>query len=583
LVDNLAGRIPQSFLDELLARTDLVELIQLRMSLKKGGRNYMGCCPFHNEKTPSFSVSPTKQLYHCFGCGASGNAIGFTMEYDRLDFIAAVEELANQAGLEIPHDDSSQGPDLRPLYQILARCSLFFQQQLKLESSKQAVDYLKNRGLSGEIAKQYGVGYIPDGWDNLLKAEGKANQQKQQLAHSGMLIEKENGGYYDRFRDRIMFPIIDRRARVVGFGGRVLGKGEPKYLNSPETPVFHKGNEVYGLYQALQANKNLPYLLVVEGYMDVVSLAQFGISCSVATLGTALTIDHIRLLFRHTGKIVFCFDGDKAGKSAAWRSLETSLSEIRDGRQVSFLFLPDGEDPDTLIRQEGSTHFAHRIDNSTPLSEYLLSHLSEQCDLNNIDGKAKLASLAQPLIKRVADPIFQDLLQQQVQQAVGTSKNLAPETSTQGYSSHQKAFAKTVSSRPKPATPMRKTIGLLVQKPELSQQIEDFQQLQNSPDAGAELLLKLLELLHKHPHLTTASLLEHWRDDSSYQHLMTLANWQHEIPEEIIEDEFLHAFGKINVSTSKQQLHFLLEESKIRPLTTDEKHQLKQLLAEKIQ
>ncbi len=579
----MAGRIPQSFLDELLARTDLVELIQLRMTLKKGGRNYMGCCPFHNEKTPSFSVSPDKQLYHCFGCGASGNAIGFSMEYDRLDFIAAVEELASQAGMEIPRDASDQGPDLKPLYQILARCSLYYQQQLKSDSAKQAVEYLKDRGLSGEIAKQYGVGYVADGWDNILKAEGKANQQQQQLASAGMLIEKDNGGYYDRFRDRIMFPIIDRRGRVIGFGGRVLGKGEPKYLNSPETPVFHKGNEVYGLYQAIQANKDLPYLLVVEGYMDVVSLAQFGVSCCVATLGTALTIDHIRLLFRNTGKIIFCFDGDKAGKNAAWRSLETSLTEIRDGRQVRFLFLPDGEDPDTLIRKEGSTYFQDRIEKSIPLSEYMLSHLSEQCDLNNIDGKAKLASLAQPLIKKVADPIFRDLLQQQIQHAVGTTQNLAGDNQQAQYKSRPKQSNKTVSSRPKPISPMRKTIGLLIQHPQLASKIEQWQQLAGCAEPGADLLFKLLEILQQQPHLTTASLLEHWREDSSYQHLMTLANWQHEIPENIIEEEFLHAFGKINVSTSKQQLQFLLEESKQRPLTTDEKHQLKQLLDEKNQ
>lgn len=572
----MAGRIPQTFIDEILARTDLVELIQLRMTLKKSGRNYMGCCPFHNEKTPSFSVSQTKQLYHCFGCGASGNAIGFTMEYDRLEFVAAIEELASQAGMEVPRDATNQGPDLRPLYQILANCSLFYQQQLKTDAAASAIKYLKDRGLSGEIAKKFAVGYVPDGWDNLLKAEGKSKDLQADLATTGMLIQKDNGGYYDRFRDRIMFPIIDRRGRCIGFGGRVLGKGEPKYLNSPETPIFHKGNEVYGLYQALQANKTLPYLLVVEGYMDVISLAQFGVSCCVATLGTALTLDHIRLLFRNTGKIIFCFDGDKAGKSAAWRSLETSLTEVKDGRQVRFLFLPDGEDPDTLIRKEGSTHFQQRIDNATPLSEYMQSHLSEQCELDSIDGKAKLASLAKPLIQRVADPIFRELLEQQIQQAVGTSQNLVAKSQPQNINR-----GKTVSSRPKPITPMRKTIGLLIQHPQFHSKLENWQSLTNCQDAGGDLLLQLLELLHQQPHLTTASLLEHWREKPSYQHLMTLANWQHGIPDEICEDEFLHAFGKINVSTEQQQLQLLLAEAKNRPLTTDEKHQLKELLARK--
>ncbi len=575
----MAGRIPQNFLDDLLTRTELVELIQSRVPLKKSGRNYMACCPFHHEKTPSFSVSPGKQLYHCFGCGVSGNAIGFLMEYDRLDFISAVEELATRAGLEIPRDQSDTGPDLRPLFSLLARCTLFYQQQLKLDSGKQAVDYLKKRGLSGEVAKLFSIGYVAEGWDQLLKAEGTTEALRQQLAQSGMAIEKENGGYYDRFRNRIMFPIIDRRGRTIGFGGRVLDNSEPKYLNSPETPIFHKGQEVYGLYQALQANKSLDRVLVVEGYMDVVALAQFGVSYAVATLGTALTSDHIHLLYRHTGELVFCFDGDRAGRSAAWRSLETSLSEIKDGRQVRFLFLPDGEDPDSLIRKEGQQAFQQRVVKAEPLSDYLLSHLSGQCDMSHIDGRAKLASLAKPLIEKVKDPIFRELLEQKIQQSVGIQRAITRPVQQQRQSN------KPIPShaRPKPVSPMRKAIGLLIQNPGFHQSIEEFHSLKNNTEAGAELLFELLELLQQQPELTSASLLEHWREKPAYQHLMKLANWDLEIPQEIAEEEFLHAFKRIQSNLYEQQLQLLLSEVKVRPLTTDEKQQLKELLSQKPQ
>ncbi len=575
----MAGRIPQNFLDDLLARTELVELIQSRVSLKKSGRNYMACCPFHHEKTPSFSVSPEKQLYHCFGCGVSGNAFGFLMEYDRLDFISAVEELATRAGLEIPRDQNDTGPDLRPLYALLSRCTYFYQQQLKSDSGKQAVDYLKNRGLSGEVAKLFSIGYAPDGWEHLLKAEGTTETLKQQLAQSGMAIEKENGGYYDRFRNRIMFPIIDRRGRTIGFGGRVLDNSEPKYLNSPETLIFHKGQEVYGLFQALQANKTLHRLLVVEGYMDVVALAQFGVRDAVATLGTALTSDHIHLLYRHTGELVFCFDGDRAGRSAAWRSLETSLSEIKDGRQVRFLFLPDGEDPDSLIRQEGQLAFQQRVENAEPLSDYLLSHLSQQCDMTHIDGRAKLASLAKPLIEKVKDPVFRELLEQKIQRAVGIQHAITtPVQPTRQNRPHRPNHA-----RPKPVTPMRKAIALLLQNPGFHQYIDDFHNLKNNTGAGAELLYELLTLLQQQPQLTTAGLLEHWREKPSYQHLLKLASRDLEIPQQIAAEEFLHAFRHIQSTLLDQQLQFLLSEVKVRALTPEEKQLLKQLLSRKSQ
>ncbi len=573
----MSAHIPQNFLDDLLARSELVELIQSRVPLKKAGRNFMACCPFHHEKTPSFSVSMNKQLYHCFGCGVSGNAISFLMEYDRLDFISAVEELASRAGMEIPRDQTVSGPDVRPLFSLLARCTLFYQQQLKLDRGKQAVEYLNKRGVSAAVAKLFAIGFVPEGWDHLLKAEGTSETLRQQLVSSGMLVEKENKGYYDRFRYRIMFPIIDRRGRTIGFGGRVMDTGEPKYLNSPETTIFHKGQEVYGLYQALQANKSLHKLLVVEGYMDVVALAQFGVNFVVATLGTALTQDHIRLLYRHTGELVFCFDGDKAGRNAAWRSLETSLSEIRDGRQVKFLFLPDGEDPDTLVRKEGQSRFQQRIENAEPLSAYLLSHLSGQCEMSNIDGRAKLASLAKPLIEKVKDPIFRELLAQKIQQAVGINRALIqPE-----QQSRKSTLSKSLNARPKPVTPMRKAIGLLVQNPGFHQHVEQPQCLKENTEPGADLLLQLIELLRQQPNLTTASLLEHWRGKKAYQHLLKLASWDPQIPQEIAEDEFMQAFERIQACLPEQQLQLLLSEAKNRPLTHEEKQKMKNLLSHK--
>lgn len=411
----MAGLIPQSFIDDLLDRIDIVDVVDPRVKLKKTGKNYSACCPFHDEKTPSFTVSPDKQFYYCFGCGASGTALSFILEHDRLNFPDAVEELAKMAGVEVPREarnDSPKHKERKSLYQLLEKTDQHFRQQLRQSPAKQhAVNYLQLRGLSGEIARDFGIGYAPPGWDNLLKALGSDNESKHLLNEGGMLIERpEDGRCYDRFRNRIMFPIRDVRGRIIGFGGRVLGDDKPKYLNSPETPVFHKGRELYGLYEARQAYRQLPRLLVVEGYMDVVALAQFGIRYGVATLGTACGEDHLNLAFKYTQEVVFCFDGDEAGRKAARRALENSLGAMFDGRQVKFLFLPDGEDPDTLVRQVGTDKFTRMIEMAVPLEDFLFDSVADGIDIQSMEGRARLSKRAAPLLHKLPAGVFRELM-----------------------------------------------------------------------------------------------------------------------------------------------------------------------------
>lgn len=348
----MAGRIPQSFIDDLLVRTDIVELIDSRVRLKKAGKNYQACCPFHNEKSPSFTVSQEKQFYHCFGCGAHGNAIGFVMEYDGLEFPDAIEELASLHGMQVPREQTAGGSShsqpavSKDLFELMNQIARFYESNLK--NAPQAVEYLKGRGLTGEVVKRFNIGYAPGDWDQVRRRFGASRDHEQLLISGGMLIPRDSGpGSYDRFRDRIMFPIRDKRGRVIGFGGRVLGDGTPKYLNSPETPIFHKGRELFGLYEVKQAHKDPRRILVVEGYMDVVALGQYDIDYAVAALGTATTSDHIHTLFRTTAEVVCCYDGDNAGREAAWRALDNALSHLQDGRELKFVFLPDGEDPDS--------------------------------------------------------------------------------------------------------------------------------------------------------------------------------------------------------------------------------------------
>ncbi len=403
--------IPRDFIDTLLARVDIVDVIDRRVSLKKAGQNYQACCPFHSEKTPSFTVSPTKQFYHCFGCGAHGTALGFLMEYEHMSFPDAVAALAQDAGLAVP--ESAQQPE-RPkpppaLWDALEQAAQFYKQQLK--QSPRAIDYLKRRGLTGAIAARYGIGYAPDG--SPLK-QVFPDYSADALAASGLVVENE-GRRYDRFRDRIMFPIRNVKGQIVGFGGRVLDQGEPKYLNSPETPLFHKGSEIYGLYEARPAIKHAGRAIVVEGYMDVVALAQHGVEFAVATLGTATTPIHARTLLRHTDRLIYAFDGDNAGRKAAWRALENTLEALQDGKEVNFLFLPEGEDPDSYIRTHGQAAFLHLLDTDTlPLSAFLVRELARNRRLDSQEGRAALLKEAKPLLDRIAAPLLAALILRQI-------------------------------------------------------------------------------------------------------------------------------------------------------------------------
>ncbi|MDF0729815.1 DNA primase [Pseudomonas entomophila] len=423
----MAGLIPQSFIDDLLNRTDIVDVVSSRIQLKKTGKNLSACCPFHKEKTPSFTVSPDKQFYYCFGCGAGGNALGFIMDHDNLDFPQAVEELARAAGMEIPREEGRRGqkprqPTDSPLYPLLEAAAEFYRQALRNHPTrKAAVEYLKGRGLSGEIARDFGLGFAPPGWDNLFKHLGADTLQQKVMIDAGLLIENaESGKRYDRFRDRVMFPIRDSRGRVIAFGGRVLGDDKPKYLNSPETPVFHKGQELYGLYEARKHNRNLDEIIVVEGYMDVIALAQQGLRNAVATLGTATSEEHLKRLFRVVPHVLFCFDGDQAGRKAAWRALEATLSNLQDGRRARFLFLPEGEDPDSLVRAEGTDAFHARINqHAQPLADYFFEQLSNEADPRSLEGKAHMATLAAPLIEKIPGANLRQLMRNRLKDITG--------------------------------------------------------------------------------------------------------------------------------------------------------------------
>ena len=414
----MAGRIPQSFIQELLDRSDIVALIEQRMTLKKTGKNYTGLCPFHDEKTPSFSVSPDKQLFHCFGCQESGTALSFLMKHDRLEFVDAVETLAANLGLEVPREQGgiSRRRVDSDLYEIMARAERYYRDCLR--TSSEAIDYLKGRGLTGEIARDFGIGFAPDGWRNL--SEHLKDVPEQKLLAAGLINRSDKGRVYDRFRHRIMFPIRDIRGRIIAFGGRVItGDDGPKYLNSPETEIFHKGRELYGLFEARKALRSISRLVVVEGYMDVVALAQNGVAYTVATLGTATGSAHFEKLFRYTDEVICCFDGDQAGRQAAWKALDNALATLNENRQLKFVFLSDGEDPDTVVRQKGRQHLEQLFANAQPALELLFQRMSQGLDLTTIDGKARFSGLIQPYLDKVAPGVLKSLMQARVVEMTG--------------------------------------------------------------------------------------------------------------------------------------------------------------------
>ncbi len=544
----MAGRIPQEFIDELLGRVDLVEVIEARVPLRKAGREYVACCPFHNEKTPSFTVSPVKQFYHCFGCGAHGNAIGFLLEYEHMEFVEAVEELAAGVGLTVPREAASRrggpGPDL---YAVLERAAGVYREALRAHpAAGRARTYLEARGLDAAVTEDYGLGYAPPGWDHLLGALGADAEGRRRLLAAGLAVARDGGGAYDRFRDRVMFPIRDRRGRTIAFGGRVLGEGTPKYLNSPETPVFHKGRELYGLYEAQRALRRLPRLLVVEGYMDVIALAQHGIRYAVATLGTATTGEHLERIFRVTPEVVFCFDGDRAGRQAAWRALEASLPALRGGRQVGFLFLPEGEDPDTLVRREGGEAFERRIAQCVPLSRFLYEELEGRADTTSMDGRARLVELARPLLARVPEGVFRELLVDGLAERARVERAQARRWLQEGRPPAAPRAPGSGLARVHARSPVRRALALLLHRPGLAAEVgaepERFRGLERK---GIDLLVQLLEMLREHPHLNTAAVLERWRGTEAGRHLERLAAVPLEVPEAGLAQELRDTLAKL--------------------------------------
>jgi DNA primase len=572
------GLIPSSFIDELMGRTDIVEVINARVPLKKAGREYKACCPFHGEKTASFTVSPTKQFYHCFGCGAHGTALGFLMDYEHLSFPDAVEELAALAGLEVPRQQAP-GRDRRPdLYGTLEAAAGFYRDQLK--QHPEAIEYLKARGVSGATAATFGIGYAPGEWDGLLKRYGTDEAAVQRLAAAGLVIERDQGGCYDRFRGRVMFPIRDARGRVIAFGGRVLAAEEPKYLNSPETALFHKGRELYGLYEARQALRQIPRLLVVEGYMDVVGLHEAGVPWAVATLGTATTADQLERLFRVTEEVVFCFDGDRAGRQAAWRALENSLPALREGRQVRFLFLPEGEDPDSLVRAEGAAAFTARLKDALPLSEYLHDELASQVDLGSLDGRARLAELAKPLVARVPDGVFRALLVRRIASAVGMD-----EAAYARFVAAAAPAAPRVAAPVRPARPrgpgrgsvVRRAIALVVHFPGSAAAVRVPPGIATLDRPGIDLLLALLEDVSQSPHLTTGGLLERWRDHEAWPHLQKLATTEMIATEEVAQAELQDCLERLEEEWVRHRHEELI--SRTGPLSLEQRAELQSLHA----
>ncbi|EOU2547760.1 DNA primase [Vibrio parahaemolyticus] len=581
----MAGHIPRSFIDDLLARLDIVDIIDARVKLKKKGKNYGACCPFHNEKTPSFSVSQEKQFYHCFGCGAHGNAIDFMMEFERLEFVEAIEELAAYLGLDVPREQRSGGggqfnsgpqassSEKRSLYDLMGSIAQFYRNQLKQPSSKVAIEYLKDRGLSGEIVQKFGIGYVADEWDLVRKNFGQNKDNQDMLVTGGMLIENDKGNRYDRFRGRIMFPIRDRRGRVIGFGGRVLGEGTPKYLNSPETPIFHKGKELYGLYEVLQAHREPAQILVVEGYMDVVALAQYGVDYSVASLGTSTTGDHIQMLFRQTNTVVCCYDGDRAGKEAAWRALENALQFLKTGNTLKFLFLPDGEDPDSYVRKYGKAAFEQQIEQATPLSSYLFDNLIElhQINLGNNEGKSALRAYASALIDKIPDPYFQELLEKLLDERTGFDNRL------------RQPRKKISETRPQPhkeikRTPMREVIALLIQNPSYAQMVPDLSSVRDLSIPGLSLFADVLDKCQAHPHINTGQLLEHWRNSQNEALLSRLASWDIPLDEDNQEEIFLDSLDKIIAQCVEKQIENLQAKARSVGLSAEEKRELLALM-----
>lgn len=569
----MRGRIPDSFIDELLARVDIVDVIERRVPLKKAGREWTACCPFHDERSPSFYVSPAKQFYHCFGCGVHGSAVKFLMEYERLEFPDAVEELAQSVGLTVPREggrDERPREDKTDLYALLDASASFYQQQLPKSPEAQA--YCKKRGLDADTIARFRLGWAPAGFDGVIKALGTSDKRLQLLNEAGMVASNERGNKYDRFRERLMFPILDRRGRVIAFGGRVLQSEQgPKYLNSPETPLFHKGRELFALWQVKQANTKLERIVVVEGYMDVIALHQAGLPIAVATLGTATTPEHTEVLFRAAPDVVFCFDGDRAGRAAAWKALESALPRLRDGRQAYFLFLPDGEDPDSLVRKEGRDGFEKRIREAKPLSEYFFGELSHDVNMSSLDGRARLAERARPLIAKLPDGAFRDLMAQELEKRSGARATFEAPVA-------QRAVQRPVAVQ---RSLVRSAIALLLAQPSLGERVERPYGFLRLDKPGVELLAELIDLARSRPGINPASLVEHYTERPEYPALQKLMAAAAVGEPEAQQVEFFEALARMEQQAVAQRRDALVAKSREGALSDAEKTELRELLAAK--
>jgi len=573
----MAGKIPEQFIQDILARTDLVDLIDARVPLKRSGSSFMARCPFHNEKTPSFSVNRDKQFYYCFGCGAQGTAISFLMEYDRLSFPEAIEVLADALGLPLPReqgegaDRKSALANAQALYSILEQASRFYRQQLKIHpAARRAVEYLRQRGVSGEIARRYGLGFAPPGFQNL-----PAEWPRPLLHSAGLQASSQSGRNHDWFRDRIVFPIRDRRSRIVGFGGRTIGEGVPKYLNSPETDVFHKHREVYGLYELLQALRKPDWIVVVEGYMDVIALAQFGIQNVVATLGTATSTDQVGLLFRYTTSVVFCFDGDTAGRNAAWKALDSSLVHLREGRQLRFLLLPEGHDPDSMVREEGRESFESRVEMAQPFSEYFFEHLAEGLDLGTIEGRSALVDKAQPLIHKLTPGVFREMIEARLESLAGHAIKGASaglETRVSGGS----GFSRPAAGKP---SAMRTFLALLLQNPKLIEHIDSASaERLTRVDQQVPIVGAIIEFLMAHPQISPGGVIEGFRDSPHLAPITRLIAWDTQVADDKIEAAFLDYLRHFTEDRVKDgRFDELISKSRNQKLSAHELEELKNL------
>lgn len=598
----MAGRIPRDFIDDLIARSDIVEIVDSRVRLKKAGKNYQACCPFHNEKSPSFTVSQDKQFYHCFGCGAHGNVISFLMEFDRLEFPEAVEELAQFHAVEVPREQgtsNSFSPEKKQQrqsdYELMEQVARFFAHQLKHHANgAKAIEYLKQRGLSGEVVKTFGIGYAPPEWDSALAAFGKTPELQQQLLDLKIITQNDNGRRFDFFRDRIMFPIRDKRGRVIGFGGRVLeGDNGPKYLNSPETRIFHKGHELYGLFQLKQALRSPNQTMVVEGYMDVVALAQFGINYAVASLGTATTAEQIQSLFRTAPKLICCYDGDRAGREAAWRALQNALPYVKDGVEMQFVFLPDGEDPDTLIRQIGLEAFEQKLQqDSIPLSQFLFDYLLKNHHVRTDEGKAALKADAEQYINQVQGENQKELLQERLRKLLGESGYKMDLQRDIQQANRKGSQLSQYSGAPLKNTlsPVRTMLKLLMEKPALAVECPEVQPnlLNSELVAGLPLLVEVHQYCLQHAGLKTSQIMEAYREHPQGKFLARLLvdnnNSEDESINNLFEERqvqvFKDCFSKLIDMQIKSRLEELLAKSTLAPLNEAEKQELKALLTE---